>query len=109
MLFRSYSCNPQKSQSTSHQGKSSQLNETVETILSLDITAHVCPMTFVRTKLVAERLEPGQALDVRLNAGEPLVNVPRALQEQGYTVEMLGAEEAGGAVHRIRVRRPRVG
>lgn len=109
MLFRSYSCNPQKSQSTLFQGKISQLNAITETIVSLDITAHVCPMTFVRTKLVAERLEPGQTLEVRLNAGEPLVNVPRALQEQGYAVELLGPEEAGGAVHRIRVRRPRVG
>lgn len=109
MHFRSYSCNPQKSQSTSFQGKSSQLNEITETIISLDITAHVCPMTFVRTKLAVERLEAGQALDVRLNAGEPLVNVPRSLAEHGYGVEMLGPEEPDGTVHRIRVRRPPAG
>ena len=37
----------------------------------LDITTEVCPLTFVKTKLCVERLERGQTLEVRLNAGEP--------------------------------------
>lgn len=71
----------------------------------LDITAYVCPMTFVRAKLAAERLGPGQSLVVRLNAGEALVNVPRSLSEQGFTVAMLGPCTADATVHRIRVTR----
>ena len=33
---------------------------------SIDITAEVCPMTFVRTKLKLERMRSGEVLSVRL-------------------------------------------
>lgn len=59
----------------------------------LDITAQVCPMTFVRAKLAAEGLSAGQRLEVRLNAGEPLTNVPKSLAEQGFIVEWVRPEE----------------
>jgi len=73
----------------------------------LDITPLVCPMTFVRTKLAVERLSPGQVLEVRLNAGEPLRNVPRSLTEHGHVVLDLMPEdpEVPGGVHRLRVKR----
>lgn len=72
----------------------------------IDITALVCPMTFVRTKLAVERLSPGQTLEVRLNAGEPLVNVPRSLAEHGHIVLSLEEEGTGmPGVHRLRVRK----
>ena len=43
-------------------------------------------MTFVKTKLKLESLQPGSQLHVRLNRGEPLDNVPKSVSEQGYTV-----------------------
>ena len=49
----------------------------------LDITAEVCPMTFVRTRLALDRMAPGQILLVRLRGEEPLRNVPRTAREQG--------------------------
>src|ERR1700689_2904757 len=52
----------------------------------LDITAEVCPMTFVRTRLALDRMAPGQTLLVRLRGEEPLRNVPRTATEQGHTV-----------------------
>lgn len=52
----------------------------------IDITAEVCPMTFVRTRLALDRLAPGQTLLVRLRGAEPLANVPRAAVEQGHQV-----------------------
>ena len=52
----------------------------------LDITSDVCPMTFVKTKLLIERMSSGQTAEIRLNAGEPLENVPRAVEEHGHTV-----------------------
>ncbi len=55
-------------------------------ILNLDITKDRCPMTFVKTKLKLEELEPGDTLEILLTAGEPLNNVPRTATEQGYTV-----------------------
>lgn len=65
----------------------------------LDITDQVCPMTFVRTKLLIERMRPGEIAEIRLNAGEPLRNVPRSVREHGHEVLQLapapGAGESG--------------
>ena len=58
----------------------------------LDITQYVCPMTFVRTKLLLEKMNSGEILVVRLNDGEPLQNVPRSVREQGHEVISLDRE-----------------
>jgi len=52
----------------------------------LDITREVCPMTFVRTRLTLDRMNPGQTLLVRLKGDEPARNVPRTAKEQGHQV-----------------------
>jgi TusA-related sulfurtransferase len=62
----------------------------------LDITAYVCPMTFVRTKLLLEKMRPGETAQVRLNAGEPLQNVPRSVREHGHEVVSLLPEDPQG-------------
>lgn len=61
----------------------------------LDITADVCPMTFVKTKLMVERMTAGQTLKVRLNGGEPLENVPRSLTELGHEILDISVEDTG--------------
>jgi TusA-related sulfurtransferase len=62
----------------------------------LDITDQVCPMTFVRTKLLIERMKAGEIAEIRLNAGEPLQNVPRSVREHGHEVlELAPAPGAG--------------
>jgi TusA-related sulfurtransferase len=71
----------------------------------IDITADVCPMTFVRVKLALERMAPDATLIVRLNDGEPLRNVPRSARAEGYHVEELGPENHGGRVHCLRIKR----
>jgi tRNA 2-thiouridine synthesizing protein A len=68
----------------------------------IDITGEVCPMTFVRTKLRLERMEPGEILAVRLRGDEPLRNVPRAARDEGHTI--LGIE-ADGDIHIVTIRR----
>ncbi|MGZ9034089.1 MAG: sulfurtransferase TusA family protein [Rhodospirillales bacterium] len=67
----------------------------------IDITADVCPMTFVRTKLLIERMASGQTAEIRLRGAEPLANVPRAITAQGHRVITMEAEdpEAGAAAH----------
>ncbi len=52
----------------------------------IDITDVVCPMTFVKAKVAMEELEDGQILEVRMNEGEPLMNVPRSFKEEGHKV-----------------------
>ena len=71
----------------------------------LDITADVCPMTFVKTKLLIERMSSGQTAEVRLNAGEPLNNVPRAVVEHGHMVLDLAPETDGASVYLLRLRK----
>lgn len=52
----------------------------------IDITADLCPMTFVRTRLALDRMKPGDVLMVRLKGAEPLENVPRTAVSLGHTV-----------------------
>ena len=52
----------------------------------LDITSDVCPITFVKTKLLMEKMKSGEVVEIRLPSGEPLENVPRSVREEGHTV-----------------------
>lgn len=65
----------------------------------LDITNEVCPMTFVKTKLKLETLEPGQHLEVIMNDGEPMRNVPRSLKEEGHKI--VGTKKERNIFHLI--------
>ncbi len=72
----------------------------------LDITSYFCPITFVKTKLMVEKMRPGETARVRLNAGEPLENVPRSLREEGHEVLSLAPEGADPAgVHILTLRK----
>ena len=59
-------------------------------------------MTFVRTKLRLERLNPGETLAVRLRGEEPLRNVPRAARDEGHTILDI---ETDGDIHIVTIRR----
>jgi len=73
----------------------------------IDITADVCPMTFVKTKLLLERMPPGAVATVRLRGAEPLDNVPRAVKAHGH--EVLGlVPEAPGAAAPVAPREPHI-
>ena len=52
----------------------------------IDITDVTCPITFVKTKVALDELENGQILQVHLNGGEPIQNVPRSVKDEGHTV-----------------------
>lgn len=69
----------------------------------IDITADLCPMTFVRTRLALDRLAPGEILLVRLKGEEPLRNVPRTATEQGH--EVLSLETGADGVSQLLIRR----
>ncbi|MBA2430017.1 MAG: sulfurtransferase TusA family protein [Thermoleophilaceae bacterium] len=56
----------------------------------LDLTGVLCPMTWVRTRLALEDLDPGERLEVRLDPGEPLESVPRSAREDGHEVAERG-------------------
>lgn len=59
----------------------------------IDLRGVLCPINFVKTKLKLEMMEGGQVLEVILDDGEPMRNVPRSLKEEGHKivkVEKLG-------------------
>ncbi|HUA50638.1 MAG TPA: sulfurtransferase TusA family protein [Candidatus Sulfotelmatobacter sp.] len=73
----------------------------------LDVTGEVCPMTFVRTKLLIEKMSSGETAVVCLNSGEPLENVPRAVREHGHSVLALTPVDPArpDGPHRLRLRK----
>jgi TusA-related sulfurtransferase len=50
----------------------------------LDLRGTPCPINFVRTKLYLEKMPPGGLLEVWLDAGEPIEQVPDSLTMAGY-------------------------
>lgn len=71
----------------------------------LDITGDVCPMTFVKAKLLLERMKPGETVDIRLTGDEPLANVPRSVAEHGHEIVACTPESDGSPIHRLIVRK----
>lgn len=60
----------------------------------VDITDVICPVTFVKAKVAMEELEEGQILEIRMNDGEPIQNVPRSLKEEGHkTLQVVNNED----------------
>jgi TusA-related sulfurtransferase len=72
---------------------------------SLDISAEVCPLTVVKTKLLLESMAEGEIACIRLSGGEPLENLPRTLRDQGHSVLELRPEIAARGVYRLLVRK----
>ncbi|MFQ5427367.1 MAG: sulfurtransferase TusA family protein [Thermodesulfobacteriota bacterium] len=53
---------------------------------SVDLRGVLCPTNFVKTKLKLENMEPGELLEVVLDAGEPIANVPKSVKEEGHKI-----------------------
>jgi len=53
---------------------------------SIDLRGVKCPTNFVKTKLKLEALEPGDILEVLLDSGEPIANVPKSVKEEGHKI-----------------------
>lgn len=55
----------------------------------LDLRGTPCPINFVRTKLKLEQMPMGSLLEVWLDPGEPIEQVPDSLIIAGYAVELV--------------------
>ena len=75
-------------------------------VVTLDITGEVCPMTFVRTRIALDRLPAESVLEVLLCGEEPLENVPRSAAELGYQVDPPEPHPPGSGIWRITIRHP---
>jgi TusA-related sulfurtransferase len=57
----------------------------------LDLRGVTCPNNFVRAKLKLEEMLSGEILEVIIDDGDPIKNVPRSIKEEGH--EILKAEK----------------
>jgi TusA-related sulfurtransferase len=59
-------------------------------------------MNWVRTKLALEELPEGDTLDVILDDGEPMRNVPRSAKGEGHRI--LQVQEQKDGAYRLTIR-----
>ena len=68
----------------------------------IDITSDFCPLTFVKTKLMIEKMGRGDRLEVILKGDEPLKNVSRSVAELGHRLLSVAPEtDLGTDLHRL--------
>ncbi|PIQ89255.1 MAG: hypothetical protein COV72_04045 [Candidatus Omnitrophica bacterium CG11_big_fil_rev_8_21_14_0_20_42_13] len=59
----------------------------------LDLKGTPCPINYVKAKLFLENLEAGDNLQIILDEGEPIKNVPESLKNDGHKI--LSIEKTG--------------
>ncbi len=67
----------------------------VKTDASIDLRGVMCPINFVKTKLKLETLESGEVLEVILDSGEPIQNVPKSIKEEGHKIIEVKKDDEG--------------
>ena len=54
--------------------------------IDLDITEEVCPMTFVKTRLLIEEMNSGDLAKILIRGDEPIKSVPASIIELGHKI-----------------------
>ena len=67
----------------------------------LDLRGISCPMNYVKAKLKLEEMEVGQVLELHLDDGDPIVNVPRSAKEDGNKILEVEKTQGGDYLCRI--------
>jgi TusA-related sulfurtransferase len=62
---------------------------------TIDLRGVTCPTNFVKAKLALEDLENGETVQILLDDGEPVKNVPRSLKSDGHRLIGLKQAEEG--------------
>ncbi len=52
----------------------------------LDLRGVLCPLNYVKAKLVMEEVDDGETFEFWLDEGEPIKNVPRSLKDDGHRI-----------------------
>ena len=71
--------------------------------MKLNLRGVTCPINFVRVKLTLEEMRDGQILEVILDDGEPIQNVPRSIKEEGHKILM--AERLSDGCFRLLIKK----
>ncbi|HIE50225.1 MAG TPA: sulfurtransferase TusA family protein, partial [Armatimonadetes bacterium] len=70
--------------------------------LLLDLRGVQCPLNYVRAKMALEEMEGGDLLELLLDDGEPIMNVPPSLEDDGQDVLEISKENG---YYRVKVRK----
>jgi tRNA 2-thiouridine synthesizing protein A len=54
-----------------------------------DLRGTPCPINFVKAKLKLEGMQDGEILELFLDDGEPIRNVPKSLENEGHKIEKI--------------------
>ncbi|MBP5134558.1 MAG: sulfurtransferase TusA family protein [Paludibacteraceae bacterium] len=72
--------NPQKTELTKDENKGGGAD------VKKDFRGVACPMNFVKTKIALAAMQSGQLLEIFLDDGQPINNVPGSVREEGHEV-----------------------
>lgn len=76
----------QKNTSENEQKSSAGEPETISPDVKKDFRGVMCPMNFVKTKIALTPMQSGQILEILLDDGAPIENVPGSVKNEGHTI-----------------------
>ena len=76
----------QKSTSENEQKSSAGEPEAISPDVKKDFRGVMCPMNFVKTKIALTPMQSGQILEILLDDGAPIENVPGSVKNEGHTI-----------------------
>ncbi|AFN74108.1 response regulator sirA-like protein [Melioribacter roseus P3M-2] len=56
------------------------------TVHKLDLSGVACPINYVKAKLKLDEINGGEYLEIILDDGQPIKNVPLSLEQDGHKV-----------------------
>lgn len=69
----------------------------------LDLSGVLCPINYVKTKLKLEEIDSGETLEVLLDDGEPIKNVPASVRQDGN--QILSVEQTSEGNWRVVIKK----
>lgn len=76
----------QKNTSENEQKSSAGELEAISPDVKKDFRGVMCPMNFVKTKIALTPMQSGQILEILLDDGAPIENVPGSVKNEGHTI-----------------------
>lgn len=76
----------QKNTSENEQKTSAGEPEAISPDVKKDFRGVMCPMNFVKTKIALTPMQSGQILEILLDDGAPIENVPGSVKNEGHTI-----------------------
>ena len=76
----------QKNTNENEQKSSAREPEAISPDVKKDFRGVMCPMNFVKTKIALTPMQSGQILEILLDDGAPIENVPGSVKNEGHTI-----------------------